>query len=67
MMRHTGVDICQSFRFASLNPARAVGLDADVGSIAVGKKANLVLVDDEMLLSGVWMEGEWMGARQTKA
>jgi N-acetylglucosamine-6-phosphate deacetylase len=66
MMRHTGIGICQAFAFASRNPARAVGLDAEVGSIAAGKRANFVLVDGDMRLHGVWLEGEWMDARQEK-
>ena len=64
MIQHTGIGICQAFRFASLNPARAVGLDAEVGSIAIGKRANLVIVDDGMQLHNVLFEGEWVGAQQ---
>ncbi len=58
MMRHAGIDVVQAFRMASLNPARAVGLDGEVGSIAPGKRANLVLADDSMHLFGVWIDGE---------
>lgn len=32
-------------RIATLNGAEAMGVDADLGSIAVGKRANLVLFD----------------------
>ena len=62
MMQHTGIGIAQAFHFASLNPARAVGLDGEVGSIAIGKRANLVLVSDAMQLLRVMMEGEWIDA-----
>ncbi len=58
MMRHTTVGLCQVFKMASLNPARAVGLDETVGSIAVGKRANLVVVDDKIHLSAVVLDGE---------
>lgn len=58
MMRHTTVGLCQVFKMASLNPARAVGLDDTVGSIAVGKRANLVVVDDKIHLSAVVLDGE---------
>lgn len=62
MMRHAGIDLCQAFRMSSLNPARAIGLDHQIGSIAVGKRANLVITDGEMNLYGVLLEGEWMDA-----
>ena len=63
MMRHAGIDVVQVFRMASLNPARAVGLDGEVGSIVPGKRANLVLMDETMHLFGVWIHGEWIGGQ----
>jgi len=32
---------------ATLNPARAVGLDGDIGAVAEGRLADLLLVDPE--------------------
>lgn len=64
MMRHTGIGVSQAFRLASLNPARAVGLDGEVGSIAPGKRANLVLVDDTMHVINVLLNGEWIGGQR---
>lgn len=58
MMRHTTAGLCQVFKMASLNPARAVGLDDSVGSIAVGKRANLVLCDDLVHISAVLLDGQ---------
>ncbi len=57
MMRHTGASVCDVFRFASYNPARAVGF-ADRGEIAVGKRADLVVVDHLMGVHQVFLEGE---------
>jgi len=57
MMVHTGASICDVFRFASYNPARAVGF-ADRGEIAVGKRADLVLVDHRMQVHKVLFAGE---------
>ena len=65
MMRHARIGIHQAFRLSSLNPARAVGLDSEVGSIALGKRADLVLVDDAMQLYSVWKNGEWIGGQPT--
>jgi len=45
-----GADACalpaeQALRMASLNGARALGIDAETGSLAVGKSADIVAVD----------------------
>lgn len=58
IMAHTNCGIAQAFLMASRNPARAIGMDDEIGTIAVGKKANLVFVDDmfhvkEVMLNGV--------------
>lgn len=58
MMRHTGVDIVGAFRMASLNPARMLGVESEMGSIAVGKKANLVIVNETIDVQAVIFEGE---------
>lgn len=58
LMQHAGYGICQAVRMASLNPARLLGLDGDVGSLAVGKKANMILTNDRMALRAVFLEGE---------
>lgn len=57
MMKHTGCSVCDAFRFASANPARAVGF-YDRGEIAVGKRADLVVVDHWMKVRSVVMEGK---------
>jgi len=44
----TGLSLQQALPMATLNPARALGLDARKGSIAVGKDADLIVVDAEL-------------------
>ena len=46
-MKHTGASVVDVFQYASYNPSRAVGF-VDRGEIAVGKRADLVLVDYNM-------------------
>lgn len=58
MMKHTGYGLCHAIRMASLNPARLLGIDQEVGSIAPGKKANLILIDDMVHVRSVFLEGE---------
>lgn len=57
MMKHTGASIVNVFQFASYNPARAVGF-YDRGEIAVGKRADLVMVDYNMKVKNVILKGE---------
>ena len=45
---------------ASLNPATLLGIDDKVGSIAVGKKANLIVIDDTVAIKKVILEGDLM-------
>ena len=57
MLKHTGASIVDVFKFASYNPARAVGF-YDRGEIAPGKRADLVFTDHWMKVSTVILEGE---------
>lgn len=58
MVRHmhkvVGMDLATSIRMATLTPARILGLDRDLGSLSVGKRADLVLLDSELRIQKVW-------------
>lgn len=57
-MQNTGCGITQAFLAASTNPAKAIGMDSEIGSIESGKKANLVFVDDKFNVEKVMFEGK---------
>lgn len=57
IMTHTNCGIAQAFLMAARNPARAIGMDDQVGTIEVGKKANLVFVDDMFHVQKVMLNG----------
>ena len=57
MMVHTGASIVDVFRYASTNPAAAVGF-YDRGLIAKGRRADLVFVDHQMNVQKVIFAGE---------
>ena len=63
MVTPVGVPLVEAVRMASLTPARALGREAQLGSIAKGKVADFVLFDDEFRVHGVWVGGErvWEG------
>jgi alpha-D-ribose 1-methylphosphonate 5-triphosphate diphosphatase len=54
------VSLPEAVRMASANPARAAGLDGELGSLEPGKRADLVLVSDAAdvpSVVGVWVGG----------
>lgn len=56
MMYHTGASLCQVFKFASINPAKMLGLE-DRGEIGVGKIANLIVTDALFDVKHVFLKG----------
>ncbi len=58
IMTHTSCGICEAFLMASRNPARLLGLDNEIGSIEVGKTADLVIVTDRFDVKKVILGGE---------
>ena len=46
------------FRTVSLNPARVIGEDKSIGSIEVGKEADLIVFSDDFSLDSVYISGE---------
>ena len=58
VMSYTGYGLSHAVRFASLNPAKLLGIDADYGSIEEGKIADLILVDDRFNVKSVYLNGE---------
>ena len=51
------LSIAEAARMASEYPAAFLGLDHELGRIAPGFRANLVLVDDELQVRRTWIEG----------
>lgn len=60
MRKHTGADICDLIKMVTSTPAKAVGLFSDRGSIEPGKIADLVVLDEDLNVKGVVLEGEFV-------
>ena len=56
-----GVDIVDASAMCSATPARAMGL-TDRGSVAVGQRADLVVLDDRLEVTRVMRAGQWLAA-----
>ena len=60
IMTHTSCGIVQAFLMASRNPARAIGMGDEIGTIEVGKRANLVFTDDMFNVKRVMLKGRFV-------
>ena len=60
IMQHTDCGITQAFLMASRNPAKALGVYDDVGTIEAGKRANIVFVDDMFNVQKVMLNGRFV-------
>lgn len=59
MHRQAGVSLPMAVQMASLTPARMLGLDGETGSLATGKRADLVLLDEQLEVQAVAVAGHW--------
>jgi len=58
-----GKDLADMFKLVTLNPAKAVNIDGDIGSIREGKKADLLVIerlepDDMPVVTAVMVDGK---------
>ena len=62
MVRHmhqaVGLDLPTAVRMASLTPATIIGLQDEIGSLAAGKRADLLFLDAALNVTNVFLEGE---------
>lgn len=56
--RLTGRPVWEVVRMASLTPARIAGQDRDIGSIDKGKRADLLILDRELNVQRVFIDGQ---------
>jgi N-acetylglucosamine-6-phosphate deacetylase len=52
-----GLELSEAARMASQYPAEFLGLGSELGRIAPGYRADLVLVDDEIVVVDTWIDG----------
>ena len=69
MVKHlidAGIPMADAVRIGTLTPAKIIGEDATIGSIAVGKRANLCLLDREFHLKKLFVDGNTVTTERTK-
>ena len=60
VVRHAGVPLATAVTAATATPARLLGLDQEVGDLAVGLRADVVLTDPELTPLNVMRGGRWL-------
>ena len=55
---HTDLSLPEVFACASLNPAKAIGEAENIGSLAVGKCADIIICDEEIQVETTIINGE---------
>lgn len=58
LIEEVGLTLSEASRLASLNPARVLGIADQYGSIATGKRADLVILDQQLHMKQVLIAGE---------
>jgi len=51
------VFILEASKMASLNPALLLGCEKVIGSLDVGKRADLLLLSSDLQIKNVWVSG----------
>ncbi len=68
LFKETGISNINILRAATVTPASALNKEQEIGTITIGKKANMVLLDANPLTdirnvfhtSGVLIQGQWL-------
>jgi N-acetylglucosamine-6-phosphate deacetylase len=57
-MEFTGIPLAKAIRTATLNPARLLGMEEEIGSMKKGSRADLVLFDEDLKIVLTIVNGE---------
>lgn len=57
LVQQVGLSIPEASQMASLNPAQSLNIHDRTGSLEAGKQADILLLDADLNLQGVWIKG----------
>lgn len=58
MAELTGITAEEAIHMASLHPARLLGIDRHLGSLAVEKRADAIALNSGLHLQQIWIQGQ---------
>jgi N-acetylglucosamine-6-phosphate deacetylase len=53
-----GFKLYEAVKMVSLNHTRLIGMDKEIGSVSIGKRADIVIFDDDINIKSVIMDGK---------
>jgi N-acetylglucosamine-6-phosphate deacetylase len=59
-----GIPLESAIKAATINPAKSVGLDDNIGSLSKGKRADILVLEKDLQLRHVIFEGTLHTGRQ---
>lgn len=59
-----GLDPVDAVNAATLVPARFLGMDGEIGALAPGHRADVVILDDAWQITGMLLRGRWADERR---
>lgn len=57
LIQEVGLSLEEASCAASLTPAKSIGMERTIGSLEAGKRGDILLLDTELNLQGVWIGG----------
>ncbi|WP_310830010.1 N-acetylglucosamine-6-phosphate deacetylase [Paenibacillus pedocola] len=63
LIQEVGLSLEEASRAASLTPAVSLGMQRTIGSLEAGKRGDILLLDESLNLSGVWINGRKVADR----
>lgn len=60
LWENTDLSLQQVIRTVTMNPAELIGLDCEIGSLEVGKKADIIIFDKNIDIKATIIDGELM-------
>jgi N-acetylglucosamine-6-phosphate deacetylase len=58
-VKHVGIELAEALRMATIYPAKAISVDDKLGSIKVGKIANLTIFDNDFNVVSTVLNGQY--------
>ncbi len=63
VVRYAGVDLADAVAAASTTPARLLGMEAERGSLVAGRRADVLVIDDDLQPVAVAVAGTWVAGK----
>jgi len=53
-----GIPLTKALKAATINPAKTAGIDKDIGSLTIGKRADIIVLDNNLVIKNIIFGGD---------